>query len=210
MRIILYTILLIGFIIPLSAQEFTPLKDQEAFRKQLNEISETTESIVCDFVQKKHLSFLEEDIESSGKFFYKQENRLRWEYMEPYSYIVVINDENMVVNDEGNINEFNLQSNKMFQEISSMVNHSLRGDVLNIGEDFEYDLLESPDTYLVKLKPTDKKLKEYISGIDIYFGKQDLLVSSIIMRESPEDYTKINFSNRKINTGVEEGRFEVK
>ncbi|NQT77319.1 MAG: outer membrane lipoprotein carrier protein LolA, partial [Bacteroidetes bacterium] len=71
------------------AQEnYVPVKDPGQLRKKVIETSQQTNSISSDFVQIKRLSFLEEDVQSEGKFYFQKENQLRWEYSKPYFYLI--------------------------------------------------------------------------------------------------------------------------
>ena len=54
-----------------------------------------------DFVQYKHLDFLENDIETSGKLAYKAPGLVKWEYTHPYQYSVIFKKDELLINDGG-------------------------------------------------------------------------------------------------------------
>lgn len=187
----------------LSAQEgFKKMTDTKAFEQKVNSIAQQTETIQCNFVQEKTLSFMEDKIVSEGRFFFKKEDQLRWEYTEPFSYIIILSDGKLMIDDEGNQNEMNMKSNKTFQEINTMLTQSLQGNVLGESDKFRYEIMEGDKQYLVKLIPIAKEIKDYMSRIDVYFDKTDMMVAGIDMHERSEDRTSIRFSNRKVNEAV--------
>jgi outer membrane lipoprotein-sorting protein len=78
--------------VSLAAQTgFKPVKDTLSLKEKINRISKETASLESDFVQVKTLSMLSEKITSKGHFCFKKDNLLRWEYVSPYTYIIVIN-----------------------------------------------------------------------------------------------------------------------
>jgi outer membrane lipoprotein-sorting protein len=57
------------------------------------------------------------------------------------------------------------------------------------------------------MKPLASKLKEYLSDIEIFFVKNDLSVSRIEMHEPSGDFTKIDFSEKKVNNTIPDEKF---
>lgn len=202
--------LLIASAALLPAQDgFKKMTDTKAFEQKVNSIAQQTNTIQCNFIQEKTLSFMEDKIVSEGRFFFKKEDQLRWEYTEPFSYIIILDDGKLMIDDEGNQNEINLKSNKTFQEINQLLTRSLQGDILGESDKFSYEILEGEKQYLVKLTPVDPKMKEYMSRIDVYFDKADMMVAGVDMHEQSEDMTSIRFSKRKVNEAVPSELFRL-
>ena len=86
------------------------MKNIDNFVKLAKEISFGTHSIKCEFTQQKHLSFISETIISKGVFCYKKENLLRWEYNDPFEYIIVINDSEIFIKDNNSIELHGIQA----------------------------------------------------------------------------------------------------
>ena len=49
-----------------------------------------------------------------------------------------------------------------------------------------------------------------LNEVQIYFDRNDLTVSSLKMIESGEDYTRINFIDKKLNTEIPVEKFNFK
>ncbi len=189
---------------------FSTMKNVEAFTVRMGEEARTTETISSDFVQKKYLSFMEDEIESSGVFKFKKDHLLRWEYTVPYTYIIVLNGDKVSIKEEGKkASEFDMSSNETFKKINELMLNSVRGTVLE-NDEFNLNYLESKGEFLIHLVPKKKELKNVLQNIYIYFDKSDYQVSSIHMTEESGDYTKIMFKNKKLNEELSEDNFIVK
>ena len=107
------------------------------------------------------------------------------------------------------LSKYDTNSNKMFKGINDMMLNSVQGNVLN-NKDFKMSYLENEKFYLVEMTPKAKEMKEYMKSISMYFDKQDYTVSKIRMTELSDDYTAIEFSNKKINEAIADTQFVVK
>lgn len=188
------------------AQNFTSVKDVEAVQIKINKVASSIETIKSRFVQEKHLSFMTEAIVSEGLFRFKKENQLRWEYTQPFEYLILFNGDKIIIKDKNKTNQFDANSNAIFKQINDLMLGAIKGD-LGKNKDFEMSLKESAKQYLLTLNPQSEDLKAYVSGVEILFEKTDLAVSSIKMIESTGDFTDIKFEDREFNTTIDESTF---
>ncbi|MBN2275257.1 MAG: outer membrane lipoprotein carrier protein LolA [Bacteroidales bacterium] len=194
-----------------SAQtSFMPMGDIEGFKNKLVTMSESTQTIVSDFIQEKNLSVLSEKIISKGQFFFKKENNIRWEYTEPTQYLIIISNNQLFTRDEKNQKLYDIQSNKMFQEMNRFISGCIQGELLKNDEDYAIAYFENNRQYFVKLVPRAEKMKEMLNEVQIFFDKNDLTVSGLKMVESGDDYTKIDFINKQLNVEVPLEKFSFK
>src|SRR4030043_1508631 len=164
----------------LSAQDtYTPMSNSEEFKSKLAEMSESTNTITCDFVQEKNLSVLSEKIISKGQFFFKKENNIRWEYTTPYRYLIIISNDQLFTRDDKGQKQFDIQSNKMFQEMNRFITGCIQGDILQNDKDYAIEYFEGSKRYYVKLVPRAEKMKQMLHEVQICFDKNDLTVSSL-------------------------------
>jgi len=84
---ILLTLVLALTTVAASAQALKPATaaQQRDMTARINKVASTTQSITCNFTQVKTMSFLNEKLTSTGRMFYDNKGRLRWEYTKPYS-----------------------------------------------------------------------------------------------------------------------------
>lgn len=187
--------------------DFTKLKDILSFKSGLKEKSESTNTIESNFIQEKNLSILSKAINSKGYFCYKKENKVRWEYTEPYSYLVIIQGTKLFIKDKNNKKQYDTESNKMFKELNNFLIGCINGDILNKTGDYQIEYLENNAQYYIKLVPNDKKMKEMINEIHIYFNKKDFSINRLKIVEQGEDFTNIEFVNKKLNSSIADEKF---
>lgn len=193
------------------AQEpMKPMSDINGFKAKLEEMSKSTQSISSDFVQEKNLVVLSEKIISKGVFFFRKENNIRWEYLQPYRYLIIISNGQLFTRDDKNQKLYDIESNKMFQEMNRFISGCIQGDILKNDQDYSTEYLENISSYFVKLVPRDEKMRQMLNEVQIWFDRKDLTVSALKMVESGEDYTKIDFINRKLNTDIPLEKFSFK
>jgi len=194
-----------------SAQDnYKAMSDIGAFKTKLAAISESTQSIVSDFVQEKNLSILSEKIISKGQFFFKKPNQIRWEYTEPYKYLIIISNNQLLTRDDKNQKQYDIQSSAMFQEMNRFISGIVQGDLLKNENDYAITYFEGNKSYYVKLIPRNEDMKQMLNEVHIYFDRNDLTVSSLKMIESGGDYTRITFINRKMNIEIPLEKFSFK
>lgn len=186
---------------------FQPVKNPDQLVKIMNENATKTETIQSSFIQKKQLEFLDETIVSTGKFFFKKENQLRWAYEQPFEYVIVIHGGKFLIKDGEQVSTFDIESNPAFTEINRLIVGMVSGNINE--EKFDMEAFENSTQYRVSLIPLDETMREVISNMEIYFDKTDLAVAEVLMKESEKDYTVITFTDKKINEPIEEAVFSA-
>ena len=191
-----------------SQPAYHPLKNVEKFRQDMMDASARTNSIVSDFKQLKHLSFLEEDVESTGSFFFQKENRLRWEYYKPFYYLILFNNDTVLIRDEHKTNIYDAASGRMFREINEIMLSMVNGTILE-SNNFEFTYFENPSSYKLELTPLDRNMREFLTEIRLFINKKDLLVDELYMIEKSGDYTRIQFINKRLNADIPKHTFDL-
>lgn len=195
----------------LTAQEpYQPVKDIESFKVKLAKMAESTSTISCDFVQEKYLVVLSQKIVSKGQFYFKKANNIRWEYTSPYKYLIIISNNQLFTGDDKSQNRYDLKSNKMLQEMNGFISGCVQGDILKNDKDYTIGYFENSKLYFVKLIPRSEKMRQMLNEVQIWFDRNDLTVSGLKMVESGDDYTKIDFVNKKLNIDIPLEKFSFK
>jgi outer membrane lipoprotein carrier protein len=201
--------LLLFFIIggSIQAQE-TAMNASEitSFKEKVIATAKTTQTIKTDFVQYKHLDFLANDVKTSGKMFFKAPNLVKWEYTNPYQYSVVFKEDQLLINDGGTKSEVDIGNSKLFKKLNQLIVNSVKGNMFN-DADFTVSFFKSSKFNKVVFLPKDKKIAGYIASFELLFNKNDAQVYEVKMVEPSQDYTRIIFSNRTLNSPVNESVF---
>lgn len=194
----------------LSQSTLTPMKDIAGFKEKLVNMTAKVTTIESDFVQEKNLSILSNKIVSKGNFCFQKENNIRWEYLQPYKYLIIISKEQMYIKEEKNEKRYDIQSNKMFQEMNKFISGCIQGDILKNEKEYNASFFEVPGSYVVGLVPKAAAMKEMLQEVRIWFDRNDFTVTRIIMTEPGGDYTAIDFMNKKLNVTIPAEKFSFK
>jgi outer membrane lipoprotein-sorting protein len=187
---------------------FKAIANTQGFKDQFAIESAKVLSIASTFRQEKILTALTEKITSEGKFWFKRSNKVRIDYLKPFTYLMVMNGDKMLVRDNQKENRINVKSNKLFQQINKVMIDCVQGTMLN-SKDFSVKVYESDAVYLLELTPTSKTLKEFFQTIILQVEKKDYSARSIEMLEPTGDKTIITFTDKKLNTEVADAVFSL-
>jgi len=188
----------------------TPMKDITGFKERLTTVSAGINTIESDFTQEKKLSILSNTLVSKGHFCFRRENNIRWEYLQPYKYLIIISQDKIFIKEEKDQKQYDIQSNKMFQEMNRFISGCIQGDILKNDKDYHIGYFEDNRHYFVTLIPVSEKMRQMLNEIQIWFDRTDLTVARIRMMESGGDYTKIDFVGKKLNTDIPVEKFSFK
>ncbi len=202
--IFLFFFPIVGF-----SQSFKLVKDTLNLKLKIESMSKALNSIDADFIQEKNLSILSEKIISKGHLMFKKENLLRWEYFSPSKYLIVINKEKVFIKDEKKTSKYDMNSNKVFKEINDIMISCVQGTIFKSSK-FKTSYFENEKFYKLEMIPTTKNMKESFKKINLYFDKNVTSVSKIEMIEMSEDFTLIEFLNKKLNAPISESSFIIK
>lgn len=199
-------ILLLGFLLGAPQGEI-PMKDKDAFIKKFDEVSKSTTSIRCNFIQKKYLSFSKEPLISEGKMAYENGN-MRWDQTVPENYLMVITGNEMKIKENGEVTVHGLEENKYMRGLKEIMIGSMTGSLLN-SVHFDYDLFENEKSWIVKLTPKKNRLKKMFSEVVMNFNRTTYRMQNVVLKEESGDYTQIDFINPIFNEKLGEEMFKI-
>jgi len=190
-------------------QNFKAIENADSFRKQFETESKKITSIKSDFMQEKVMTMLTEKIVSRGEFSFKRADKVRIEYKTPYSYLMIINGNQMFSKDGGKETRINVSSNKMFRQVNRIVVDCVQGTIL-YNKDFTSKVLENESLYLLELTPQTKTLREFFQLIRVQIEKKDYSVSLIELDEPGGDKTTMRFINKHFNQVLSDEIFTLR
>lgn len=200
MRKLDFIFLLISFS-GFSQKNLKPVANPEVFKKQFEIESKKITSIKSDFVQEKTLSMLKEKIVSKGEFVFKRSDKVRIEYKTPYSYLMIMNGNQMMSKDGNKESRINVSSNKMFRQINRVIVDCVQGTIL-YNKDFSSKILENDSMYFLELVPQNRMIKEFFQSIKIQIDKKDYSVAVIELNEQGGDQTTMRFTGKQFNQTI--------
>lgn len=201
-------LLLTGILVQAQYAGYKLLADATDFKNRFAAAAQKTSTIKSDFVQEKELSMLSEKIVSKGKFWFKRENAVRMEYLQPFQYLMIINDGKIYIKDSQKENKISAKSNKLFEQINKIMLDCVNGSALS-NTDFTTRIFESGDAYLAELTPVNKTLKTLFQNINLQISKKEYAVTKIEMHEPSGDNTTIHYINREMNVSLSDALFAI-
>lgn len=210
MRIVSILIVMIAMCVNSIAQPpspKTPMKNVAQFQADLREMTQSTQTISAEFKQEKKLKVMRQPIVSNGYIHFMKPQNLKWAYTTPFEYAIVLNGEEIIIDDAGNVNAIALSENQLFSDLSNMIIQSVEGSILEDSR-FDKSYFEEAQYNIVTLSPTESDMQSYLQSMTLYFDKSDFTVRQIVMQESEGNYTILTFQNPQLNIKLDPSEFK--
>lgn len=184
------------------------LTDNQIKKHIIDKIS-TVQSLQCDFVQTKKQKLLANPVISKGKMYYQNANKLRWEYITPYSSVFIFNANKALSKNDNDTKVIDIQKNKVFKGISEIMLNTISGNFLANDNDFKISFKQSSEMFFATLLPQNKEMKKMFQNIILHFERKTAVVSKVEIIETNGDKTIIDFKNIKRNEEIPNKIFDI-
>lgn len=182
------------------AQTFKPVSDPSKVLAALKKSSESATSVQADFEEEKTMAVLKEPQRSSGVFYYRKNDKMRWEQQKPTKYIILIDGDKLRVQENGK--EKNVgQAGRMAAQIRNLMLGLVNGNFQD-SKDFSQAVSESTSAYQISLTPLNKRVKGMYKQIDLVFSKNSLRLKDLTFYQKDGDKSVMKFTNEKVNQPI--------
>lgn len=205
MKRLLFLILILSHIIPLSAQQLT----EEQIKQKVNQTASAMKTMQCDFVQTKHLKMLNNDFVSHGKMYYQQSNKLRWEYTSPYSYTFILNNDQVLLKNKQRNDLIDVKQNKLFKEIVRIMMSSVIGNCLTGDKNYKVSVAAIGNEWVATLLPQRKDMKQMFPKLILHFNAKKSVVNNVELYDKNGEKTIIELKNIRINETIPSNMFAI-
>lgn len=205
MKRLLFLILILSHIIPLSAQQLT----EEQIKQKVNQTASAMKTMQCDFVQTKHLKMLNNDFVSHGKMYYQQSNKLRWEYTSPYSYTFILNNDQVLLKNKQRNDLIDVKQNKLFREIVRIMMSSVVGNCLADDKNYKVSVAAIGNEWVATLLPQRKDMKQMFPKLILHFNAKKSVVNNVELYDKNGEKTIIELKNIRINETIPSNMFAI-
>jgi outer membrane lipoprotein-sorting protein len=194
------------------AQNYRPAtpEQQKELVKNITAASKQMKTLRCDFVQKKTISILADEMISEGKLLFKQADKLCWEYTKPFQYRFTINGAKVMISTENTQNIIDVNGSKIFKEISMIIISGINGSGIFDENKFAAKFNVGTQDYQVVLTPKQRELRQMFSSITLTFNKKDYSVNTVEIKELSDDTMHITMKNKQINTEIGDENFVIR
>jgi len=186
--------------------DFRLLDKNSEVTQKIRETALNIHTIHCDFMQIKRMHYLDSDLKSSGKFWYHKPDKVRWEYVQPYEYIIILNQGKISLISNNTSNQYDVKNNKTFNQMNELIVGAVSGNIFD-NSGYTTNTYENKDLYLVKLQPESTDIKQIIKEMELYFDKNSYTLKKLKIIEPNSDYSLIYFSNQILNEVIPENIF---
>ncbi len=174
---------------------------------QVKKATKDIKYIKAEFVQKKHMKILARPLISNGRFYFGAPDSLRWEYISPIKSILMVHKgkiKRYVKGHSGYIEDSSAKLQAMqivMQEITSWLN----GNYTN-SPNFTATLEKGRNAKIV-LAPKEKAISGIIKRIEMRLSRKLGIISSVLIYESEDSYTLLEFIKVQLNKKIDESLF---
>ena len=193
----------------LFASAQTPLSDAQSqeLMASLTEAAVSMQTMQCRFVQSKTMAMLTEPSVSEGKMYFSSPDRLRWEYLTPYPFALVVNGERIVKVTDGKAEVLEGNSGRMYQGIVGMIMGSASGKKLFDASAFDVVLYDDGAFWKAEMTPKRRDMKRMFSQLVFHFEKKTQVIDHVEFMGANGDITSIRFEDIKLNEAIGEEKF---
>ena len=174
-------------------------QDTKAARQHIVDAAKGMKTMQCDFVQTKQTKLLSAASVSTGRLYYRQPDRLRWEYLTPTAHTFEIDGQKVVMSDNRGSREVDIRRNRKYREIARLMTNIMSAQSFVDEQDFQVSLAQAGKEWIATLIPRRKEVRHIFSSIILRVTPDQWLVHQVELVEPKGDRTVILLKNVKIN-----------
>ena len=168
------------------------LSEQKIIEK-MTSAAEAIKTVRCNFTQTKHSKLFKEAVVSQGKMSYSRPDKLRWEYLSPEPFTLVVDGDSLTMLDAAGKPNRNANATRMVRGLTSMILGSINGDKLFDDRMFATQIFDDGKHYRAEMTPRRKEMQRMFQKITFLFDKNSHTISTVVMTERKGDATTIQF-----------------
>ena len=175
----------------------------------VNRTAEGIHTLQGRFTQVKTMSFLNDKMTSTGMLYLTDKGQLRWEFTSPYSYIFIINDNQVTIRSGKKTQNIDMKSSRLFEGIARIMVNSMTGRCLQKNGDFDVEMYTRGTEWIAWLTPKKAQMKKMFKLVKLHFSSTQNMVTSVEMTEPSGDNTVIELKDITLNQPVDEAVFTL-
>lgn len=156
------------------------------------------ETISCDFHMERHLAIADKPLTSSGHFWFRQPDFLRWEYTAPTQHGLLINGSKAFSwqTDNGKKNIKDISGQPFARIMAEQLRMFVSMDMKRIGERYQIE----PTAGGVDLIPlTVADTQQQVARIRLVFDDKQPAVRQTVIMEKSGEKTVITYTNTRLD-----------
>jgi len=179
---------------------------QIEFLKKFKEANKEMKSIQSDFTQKHFMQIMEEPIVSTGVFYYRKPDLMKWDQRTPSPYYFIVTG-NKVVKFDGKKRKELSANNPQVSYFKNFIMGTVDGSLFE-SKQFDAMYEKSGGFYHVTLSPKEKNMKKRIENILLDFNETSLALVQLELVEAGGDRMVISFTDQQFNSIIDNSVFK--
>ncbi len=170
--------------------------DPQSLLTKVRQHAGSVQSFSCNFIQEKHLSLFPKPVLFRGNLKLVRPDKLRWSFVSPIPSTLILNSHTGIrcIDDNQTI-RFSLDDDPVMRIVATQLWSWMNGDYEKLSN--QYNLKKTAETTL-QINPIGKAHWQGI--VTITFDKKTFHPQRIIITEPEGDYTRIEFSEYRLNS----------
>ena len=145
---------------------------------------------------------------SEGRLYFMAPNRMRWEYVKPYAFALVVSGERIVKITDGKSEVLEGNSNRIYQGIINIIMGSASGKKLFDTSVFDVLMYDEGMFWKAEMTPKRRDMKRMFSQLVFYFDKKSQVIDHLEFIEPQGDRTLIRFDEVRLNEPINNNTFK--
>ena len=187
--------------------QLTGSQSQEVM-STLTQTAASMQTMQCRFVQTKTMAMLAEPSVSEGTMAYVTPDKMRWEYVQPYSFALIVKGEQIIRITDGKAETIDPKQGRMYKGMSDLIMGSASGKKLFDTSVFDVKMFDDGEMWLAEMEPLRKDMKRMFAKLVFRFSKKTNVISSVDFIEPKGDVTSIRFEELRVNETIDESVFK--
>ena len=208
MKKLLLSIVFIAFSLMVSAQIQLSESQSNEVIASLTKAAASMQSMQCRFVQEKTSAMLAEPSVAEGTMHYAAPDRMRWEYITPYAFALVVNGDRIVKVMDGKAEVLEGNAGRMYQGMVNLIMGSASGKKLFDTTVFDIVLYDDNGFWRADMTPKRRDMKRMFSQLVFRFDKKTNGISRVEFVEASGGVTSIRFEEIRLNEKIREEKFQ--
>lgn len=200
MKRILISLTLLFASVAAFAQSGTVILDK------IKEANKSLTTITSDFKQTMHLTFMDEDVLSNGKFYYRKPDRMLLKYSQPEGEMMLIKGDEITMVMMDQHTKVSAKSDPAIELIHTIFSSCLEGDARKI-KDATVDAVEKGDFYEVTITIQGDRARN-MKAVQVRYDKKEMALSLLRTEDPDGGYTVYELTGKKLNQPIAEEVFQ--
>lgn len=195
---------------------YNKVASADEFKNGMLNSAKTMTSMQSDFKQVKHIVGMPKNIEQTGKFYFKKDDKLFLDYLTPMKSQIIMNGSKICIVSGGQKKSIDANGNPAVANLKNMLSSCLSGQLPTNSKDVNLIVYENTNQYLVYVTPKTEAFTKKNDHIEVTIEKNSYNILSVKIIEKSKNasskdssYQEFTFSNMQKNVSIDDKKFSV-